>query len=303
MKRIAVTGATSMLGVALINECIKNNIEVLAIIRPNSEKIKRLPQSDLLTICECDLDQYNTIMSEKKYDVFFHFAWGYTSKITRDDAVLQQKNIQYTLDAVELAKRLGCTKFIGAGSQAEYGIVNQMITEETKENPITCYGIAKNAAGRLSRKLCEKYEITHIWGRVFSVYGINDSTETLISYAVEKFRNRETAYFSAATQYWDYLNEEDAGKIFYLIGEKIDECKTYRIASGNSKPLKEYIIEMRDLFSKNLECKFDIVSNTNNVVNLQVDVSDLMSDIDFAPQIMFKDGIKKIIRYSEKSNI
>ena len=34
---------------------------------------------------------------------------------------LQLQNIQYTLDAVRLAKRLGCKVFVGAGSQAEYG--------------------------------------------------------------------------------------------------------------------------------------------------------------------------------------
>lgn len=29
MKRVVITGATSMLGIALINECIKNGVEVL----------------------------------------------------------------------------------------------------------------------------------------------------------------------------------------------------------------------------------------------------------------------------------
>ncbi len=33
MKKIVVTGATSMIGVATINEAIKNNIEVLVILR------------------------------------------------------------------------------------------------------------------------------------------------------------------------------------------------------------------------------------------------------------------------------
>ena len=38
---------------------------------------------------------------------------------------IQNKNVEYTLDAVYLAKRFGCDTFIGAGSQAEYGIVNE----------------------------------------------------------------------------------------------------------------------------------------------------------------------------------
>ena len=118
MKRIVVTGATSMIGIALIEECIKNDVEVLAIIRKNSNRLYRLPQSELLHIVECDLDELETISSEKSYDVFYHLAWAYTSKEYRDDPILQEKNIRYTLDAVNLAKKLGCGKFVGAGYTA-----------------------------------------------------------------------------------------------------------------------------------------------------------------------------------------
>ena len=48
-------------------------------------------------------------------------AWEKTYGNGRDDVAAQMKNIQYTLDAVELVKRSGCSAFIGAGSQAEYG--------------------------------------------------------------------------------------------------------------------------------------------------------------------------------------
>ena len=44
MKRVVVTGATSMIGVALIKECIKNGVEVLAIVRRQSVNLNRLPE-------------------------------------------------------------------------------------------------------------------------------------------------------------------------------------------------------------------------------------------------------------------
>ena len=45
MKRIIVTGATSMIGTALIEECIRHDIEVYAVVRAGSSKTKRLPES------------------------------------------------------------------------------------------------------------------------------------------------------------------------------------------------------------------------------------------------------------------
>ena len=38
MKRIVVTGATSMIGAALIEECIKHDTEVYAVVRASSGK-------------------------------------------------------------------------------------------------------------------------------------------------------------------------------------------------------------------------------------------------------------------------
>lgn len=44
---IAITGATSMLGVATIKNCISNNISVLTFVRKGSSKIERLPAASL----------------------------------------------------------------------------------------------------------------------------------------------------------------------------------------------------------------------------------------------------------------
>ena len=68
MKRIVVTGATSMIGVALIEECVKNNIEVLAIVRGQSTRLGRLPKSALIEIAECSLDELHLLeIPDKSY--------------------------------------------------------------------------------------------------------------------------------------------------------------------------------------------------------------------------------------------
>lgn len=314
LKKAVITGATSMIGVAVIRECIKYNIEVLAIVQRGSKKIGRIPDSPLIKICECNLEELHRLFGEQGagevaeevagenaagegYDVFYHLAWGFTGKQTRDNPVLQAQNIQYTMDAVELARRLGCQKFIGAGSQAEYGIVHEVIDSRTKAAPVSAYGISKHAAGLLTAKLCAQYQMTHIWGRIFSVYGCNDSEETMLSYAVNRFLRQEKAQFSAATQYWDYLFEEDAGKILYLLGERAQRSGCYRIASGQSRPLKEFILELRDLFPGNPECAFDKDTDTGHLVSLQVDIEDLVREIGFCPEVTFGDGIKRVIMY------
>ena len=55
MKKIAVTGPTGAIGIALIQYCISRDIEVYAFCRKNSTRIDNIPKSPLVHIVYCDL--------------------------------------------------------------------------------------------------------------------------------------------------------------------------------------------------------------------------------------------------------
>ena len=78
MKRIIVTGATSMIGTALIEECIRHDIEVYAVVRAGSSKTKRLPESARIHQIECELEKLEELPAKitGECDTFFHIAWG-----------------------------------------------------------------------------------------------------------------------------------------------------------------------------------------------------------------------------------
>ena len=296
--RAVITGATSMIGAALIEECLNSGTEILAVVRRNTSKISRIPQSELIRVEYADIDQFGQVCGDSKpYDVFYHLAWANTDKAHRDDPVLQEENIKATLEAVELANRLGCKKFIGAGSQAEYGIVDGVISPDTEPHPVISYGMAKLSAGMLSRRLCEMYGMTHIWGRIFSVYGRNDSEETMLNYAISQFIKGETAKFSAATQMWNYLHESDAGKMLFLLGKNNVRSGIYCIAGDGSRPLKEYIEIMKNAYGENAMCEFAEKDDTKRAVSLQPDISGLTESIGFRPQVTFQEGISDLIHY------
>lgn len=297
MKKIVVTGATSMIGTALIEEALANGVEVYAIIRPDTRRRDRLPADERLHLVEADLPHLRDASGiPADCDTFYHFAWAYTTKDVRDDPILQIKNIGYTMDAVALAKACGCSKFIGAGSQAEYGPVNGVIDASARFSPQIAYGAAKYAAGLLSRKECDRQKMVHIWARVFSVYGGNDNKDTLLDYAIRRFLQGEKASFSSAQQKWDYLYEKDAGKIFYLLGERVAQSKTYRIANGHARKLKEYITVLARQMNAEQLCAFGEPDPPRTPPGIEADISDLAADIGYAPETDFQTGIAAVIR-------
>ena len=296
--RVIVSGATSMIGVALINKCINEKVEVIALVRFGTSRRERLPQSKYLRIVQYDLEQDNVGLCDGiTADVFYHFAWAYTSKDTRDNPILQEKNIRFSLQMAELAKKCGCRLFVGAGSQAEYGVVDGPIDELTLEKPQIAYGIAKLAAKQLLNKYCKINNIKLIWGRIFSVYGKYDNENTMINYVVDCFISGKKAQLSSCEQTWNYLNEKDAGVIFYKLGVS-DVCEgTYCVANTVSLPLKQYVEEIIKEYSEEVECDFQEGDQSTTIVNLNVQTKKLFETIDYSPMVPFAEGIREIVEY------
>ena len=151
MKKIVVTGATSMIGSALIEECVKHDIEVYAVLRSASGKQDRLPDSSLVHLIDSSLETLEELpeLIPQGCDTFYHIAWGNTGENRNRSTELQSRNIGYTLAAVRAANALGCKRFIGAGSQAEYGPMDvERISPDSPTNPSTPYGASKLASGQ-----------------------------------------------------------------------------------------------------------------------------------------------------------
>lgn len=298
MKKAVITGATGSVGRAIIDKLVSEGVEVTVLYRSGSKRADCIPNNRLIKKICCSLDEIKSLAPEENdYDVFYHLAWAGTTGAARDNADLQLKNIEYTLDAVELAKKMGCRKFIGAGSQAEYGLCNKPLTPDTPTFPFTGYGMAKLAAGQLSRLKCRKLGIDHAWVRILSVYGKYDPENSVIKSAINKFTAGEKAEFSKGEQLWDFLSARDAANAFYLIGcDGEHNEKTYCLGSGKSAPLREYIEKIHELCKSNSEIDFGAIPYTcNQVMFLQADISELTKDTGFVPEIDFETGIKELL--------
>lgn len=298
MKKAVITGATGSVGRAIIDKLVQENVEVTVLYHDGSKRIDSVPTNRLVKKIQCSLDEMKDFTpSENDFDVFYHLAWAGTTGAARDDAELQLKNIEYTLDAVNLAKRMGCRKFIGAGSQAEYGLCDKPLTPDTPTFPFTGYGMAKLAAGRLGMLHCRNLGIDFAWIRILSVYGKYDPENSVIKSAIRKFTANEKAEFSKGEQLWDFLSARDAANAFYLVGcdDKHNE-KTYCLGSGKAAPLREYIEKIHELCGSNSEIDFGAIPySRNQVMFLQADISELTHDTGFVPSVSFESGIKELL--------
>ena len=294
MAKIVVNGATGMIAVSLIKTALDKGDEVYAIARKNSHRVDNIPSGAKVVFC--DLSELIALKPDFSADIFFHLAWDKTGAGGRDDVDVQLKNVEYTLDAVRLAKKLGCKKFVGAGSQAEYGITDKPLTPNSMLNPSSGYGVAKMCAGKMSKLLASQLGISHSWARILSVFGENDAPTTLISYLIDTFKKGERAELTKCEQTWDYVYADDCALALYLIGKNGVDGKSYPIGSGKPRKLSEFVTVVRDKVNKNAEICFGAKDYyPHQPMFLCADITELTEDTGFVPQYSFEEGINKTL--------
>ncbi|MGN1089603.1 MAG: NAD-dependent epimerase/dehydratase family protein [Huintestinicola sp.] len=301
MNTAVITGPTGAIGTALCTKLISEGVKVYAVCRRDSARTDRIPKGAELVFC--DLDRLSELKEKIGHtDVFYHFAWANTAGPGRNDMYSQTDNIKYTLDAVKAAKALGCECFIGAGSQAEYGRHNELLTPETPCFPENGYGMAKLCAGQMSRHMCSELGMRHIWARILSVYGPYDGENSMISFVIRTLLNGDEPSLTAGEQMWDYLFSYDAADALYLMWQKGRDGGVYPLGSGKVRPLREYIEILRDSIDPQLP--LGLGKNpygTNQVMYLGADISTLEKELGFKPAYSFESGIKLTIDSIKKA--
>ena len=308
IENVIISGPTGAIGMALIDELISKDINVTCVVNPDSKRIDRIRESDMVSIVKCDLRDIKNLkkyideareagdLIPKSYDAFYHFAWMNTFGEGRNDISAQMDNVRYAIDAIDAASDLGVKLFIGAGSQAEYGRSNEALRSDTPVFPENGYGIAKLAAGQFGKIRACQLDMEFIWTRVLSVYGPFDGEKTLVQSMISKLKAGVIPETTRGEQIWDFLYSKDCARAFYLIAKNGKNMKTYVIGSGKGRPLREYIEEIRDTVSSGAMINFGAIPYAEKqVMYLVADISELRRHTGFVPEVEFKDGIKSML--------
>lgn len=281
-RRAIVTGATGFIGTALCRELLECGYAVTAVIRPGSVKRGKLEalqesagQEDAtkerqgddsvrteepgrLQIKELSLGELSRLAEGgTQADVWYHLAWNGSSGAERELFEVQVSNVSYTAEAIRAAKKCGCRTFIGAGSQAEYGIVHGKAKEkETVPKPFLMYGAAKLAAYQMGRLVAEQEGISFVWPRIYSIYGPGENPGTLVSYLVETLQRGEVPQVTECENLWDFTYIGDCVRMLRMLGESPKAEGIYNLSAGEPRLLKEFVEAIRDVVHPGAEIAF-----------------------------------------------
>lgn len=303
IKTAVVTGATGAVGCALTACLAQNDIQVTVLSRKGSSRRKNILHHPNVRVLDADLQQLRDLTVEElgHADAFFHLAWMGTTGASRNDMPLQNQNVAYALDAVQLASQIGCQVFVGTGSQAEYGRVQGKLAADTPAFPENGYGMAKLCAGQMTRVAAQQAGMAHVWVRILSVYGPFDTPNSLVMSCVDQLLRGLPPRCTPGEQQWDYLFSGDAATALLLLAQKGHDGGVYPLGGGQTRPLKDYICAIRDAINPALPVELGAIPYPDKqVMYLCADTAPLQQDTGFVPGTPFEEGIRQTIAWAKE---
>lgn len=320
--RLVITGATSFVGGATVSEALRRGHQVIAVVRPDSKKLEIITKDNeqalvegRLLILENDISEPEMLpgkireMLPGNFNVFCHFGWGGSGSGSRSDKDLQEENLQNSLRTVRAAKELGCKRFLFSGSQAEYGMHKELMTEETPCAPRSIYGEAKLKMCAEGEKLCKELGLLYIHARIFSAYGPGDHPWTLVESCLDAFLGGTEIALGECTQQWNFLHIHDLARAMCALAETGEEHfaelsnPVFNLAGNETRPLREFVEEIYELCGRNGSFRYGIrPENAEGPVNLIPDIEKLCEVTGWSPQVDFRTGIGQLVEMRRKKD-
>lgn len=204
--KIVVTGAAGYMGSHVVKDLLDLGHEVVAVDFKQDGIDERAIISDV-NIFSGDKEIFEKLGNP---DVCLHLAWkdGFAHN---SQAHLENLSSHYVFirDMLE-----GGLKHIAImGSMHEVGYYEGAIDEFTPTNPLSFYGIAKNALREATALLCKEHSCTYQWLRAFYILGDDLKNNSIFSKICAMEAEGKTSFpFVSGKNKYDFLDINELSK-------------------------------------------------------------------------------------------
>ena len=291
--RAIITGANGFIGKQLINELLKRDYNIVALDVVFDGFLANNPRIQCINVKDIQVRDLTQKIPENKYDCFFHLAWAGTSGPNRANYEMQLNNVKLACQCVELCKKINCRKFLYASSINEMETYEYLQSDDIEPSGGYIYGTGKLAAHLMAETVAKANDIDFIPVIITNIYGVGEKSARMIYTSLVKLINGEHCSFTEGYQTYDFIYITDAINSIVEVSEKGKPFNRYYIGSSNPKPLREFLIAMRDIVSPGAELGLgDIPFKGIDISYKQFDLKKVEKDTGYINQVRFEDGIK-----------
>ena len=303
MKAI-ITGANGFIGKQLISELINRNYKIIALDIKFDDILLDNPNITCINVLDKEVSTLVSLIPADNYNCFFHLAWAGTSGPNRASYEMQLNNVKLACQYVELCSRIDCKRFLYASSINEMETYEYLQSDDIEPSGGYIYGTGKLAAHLMGETVAKANNIDFIPVIITNIYGVGEKSARMIYTSIVKLINGEHCSFTEGFQTYDFIYITDAINSIVEVSETGKPFNRYYIGSGEPKPLREFLLKMKDIVDPKAELGLgDIPFKGIDISYSQFDLKKIEKDTGYKNQISFEKGIKMTadwIRNGEK---
>ncbi len=298
MKNVIVTGANGFIGKTLVKSLLEEDYHVVALDIRFDDELKNNPRIVCVNVLNKAPVEIEKVIPKIEYFCFFHLAWVGTSGPARADYALQLNNVKLACDYVQLCKDIGCKRIIYASSINEMESYEYLQSDDIEPSGGYIYGTGKLAAHLMGETVAKMNDIEFIPVIITNIYGVGEKSARMIYTSINKLIHKEHFSFTAGYQMYDFIYLTDAINSIIAVAEKGKAFNRYYIGSGEPRPLREFLLEMRDIVDPEAEIGLgDIPFKGIDISYDQFDLKKVQRDTGYANQVSFSEGVKMTAEY------
>jgi nucleoside-diphosphate-sugar epimerase len=311
MKKAIVSGATGFIGSSFVQYLADNDIKVLALGRKQIDEISlerrcKLKHAQYLKLNMNEISHLGEALSEIGWEVgddcvFFNLAWGGENSLSDLNISAQMKNVVWSVSALEVAKKIGCIRFIQIGTMEEAFTQKYLELDYHKDNQYNrhvIYSVAKIEAKNALKIKALQLSMDYIYVLHSHVMGPDDDKDSFLQVTLQKLIRGEELNFSTGEQYFDVISVNDCCLGYYLICQKGRSRQEYWVGSGEPKRLREYVERMYNMFPSGATMQFGKFPYNDIVLNREVfSINNLSEDTGYMPTMTYEQTVQNLHDY------
>lgn len=298
MKNVIVTGANGFIGKTLVNALLEKGYRVVALDIRFDDVLAQDERVTCVNVLNKAVSQLASEIPANEYMCFFHLAWAGTSGPARADYEVQLNNVKLACDYIKLCSEIGCKRVVYASSINEMETYEYLQSDDIEPSGGYIYGTGKLAAHLMGETVAKMNGIEFIPVIITNIYGVGEKSARMIYTSINKLVHKEHCSFTAGYQTYDFIYITDAINSIIAVAEKGKAFNRYYIGSGEPKPLREFLLEMRDIVDPEAEIGLgDIPFKGVDISYDQFDLKKVERDTGYQNAIPFAEGIRMTAEY------
>lgn len=304
-----VTGAAGFIGAAVAERLLAGGHTVVTIDNLSTGYMERIPPGAVFIQGDVADKKALSQMDNETFDAIIHIAGQSSGEISFENPVYDlQTNTQSTLLLLDLARRIGCKKFIYASTMSVYGDHQPPQCKENAENlPKSFYAVGKIASEHYMRIYAEQFGIACTALRLFNTYGIGQNLRNLKQgmasiYLAMAINDHRIVVKGSKDRFRDFVYIDDVVEAIVKSLDRMENYDVFNVCTGKATTVETVVKTICDFLPYEVQVEYT-EGTPGDQFGIFGDNEKIQRAMGWSPKVEFRDGMKRMVEWAVKAAI